>query len=357
MDDKRPEKNSDDIALMALRITEKGWYVDGSLCLSPVLWSIFKLHNNNKNTDLLALLSNDNYLKDISELEKKLFSETEEGVPIKFVKAYEIIRNQYGGYISEEFRQDKCIIEFQLFDNAETMEKYGETDILSLSKSFYATDISLAFEALKQDKLKPEMVHYCDILNIEDDNRCGRIDLVNNTPYALKAAVDEILDINNAPLGKWPSKYNLALMQQIAINLQTNPNSPTGNVFSVNGPPRTGKTTLLKEIIVNNIVEREVLLAEYENPDDAFDKHSFVNGNRKGGRYDQFVPCWCTFKNDKINDYGILVASCNNTAVENILKELPRQDKIFKDITPDSRCDRQRISPLVSARGDFCARR
>lgn len=336
-DDKRPENNLDDIALMALRLTENGLYVGGSLCLSPVLWSIFKLRNNDKNTDVLALLSNDNYLKDISALERKLFSET--GVPMKIANAYEIIKNQYGRCISEDFRQDKCIVEFQLFDNAETMEKYCETDILSLSKSFYATDISMVTETLKKDALKSEMVQYCNILNTEDDNSCGRTDLVENYPDALKAAIYEILDINNAPLGKWPSKYNPALMQQIAINLQTSPKSPTGNVFSVNGPPGTGKTTLLKEIIVNNIVERAVLLAEYENPDDAFDRHSFVNGNGNGGRYDRFVPCWCTFKNDKINDYGILVASCNNAAVENISKELPRQDKILDDITPDNKTD------------------
>lgn len=217
-DDKRPEKNSDDIALMALRLTEKGWY-SGSLCLSPVLWSIFKLHNNNKNTDLLDLLSNDNYLKDISELERNLFLETEDGVPMTIADAYEVIRNQYGRYIQEDFRQDKCIIEFQLFDNTETMEKYGETDILSLSKSFYATDISMVSEALKQGKLKPEMVQYCDILNTEDDNRNGRIGLVSNTPDALKEAIDEILDISNAPLGKWPSKYNCFYLFSPALKI------------------------------------------------------------------------------------------------------------------------------------------
>lgn len=60
-----------------------------------------------------------------------------------------------------------------------------------------------------------------------------------------------------------------------------------------------------------------------------------MNGNGDDRRYDQYTPCWCTFKEDKINDYGILVASCNNAAVENISKDLPRQDKIISAITPD----------------------
>lgn len=124
-------------------------------------------------------------------------------------------------------------------------------------------------------------------------------------------------------------------MQQTAVNLQIKSNGNTGNVFSVNGSPGMGKNTLLKENIVNNIVERAVLLADYEKIDDAFENHSFVNGNGKNGRYDKYVPCWCAFKKDKINDYGILVASCNNAAVENISKELPRQDKIIKETTPD----------------------
>ena len=62
--------------------------------------------------------------------------------------------------------------------------------------------------------------------------------------------------MENAPLGKWPSRYMPALMQQIAINIaisnrQRGIFEESGNVFSVNGPPGTGKTTLLKEIIAN----------------------------------------------------------------------------------------------------------
>ena len=160
-DDKRAEKSTDNIALMALRLNEDGRYIGDSLCLSPVVWPIFKLHNDCENTDLLTLLSSENYLNDISELENNLFLETENGAPMTFADAYKITRNQYGKYISENFRQDKYVVVFRLFESAEYMEKFGENDILSLCKSYYATDISMVSEALKQNILKPEMVKYC----------------------------------------------------------------------------------------------------------------------------------------------------------------------------------------------------
>lgn len=42
-------------------------------------------------------------------------------------------------------------------------------------------------------------------------------------------------------------------MQQIAVNLATDEDAKLP-VFSVNGPPGTGKTTLLKEIIVRRSI-------------------------------------------------------------------------------------------------------
>ena len=42
-----------------------------------------------------------------------------------------------------------------------------------------------------------------------------------------------------------------SLMQQIAINKAVGDDC---TIFSVNGPPGTGKTTLLKEIVVNYLV-------------------------------------------------------------------------------------------------------
>lgn len=43
-------------------------------------------------------------------------------------------------------------------------------------------------------------------------------------------------------------------MQQIAINIAISEKDRKEKIFSVNGPPGTGKTTLLKEIIASNVV-------------------------------------------------------------------------------------------------------
>ena len=111
------------------------------------------------------------------------------------------------------------------------------------------------------------------------------------------------------PLGRWPSQFNLSLMQQVAVNIaKENPKE----IFSVNGPPGTGKTTLLKDIVANNIVERAVKICEYDHVEDLFSKVESTDGTQ------------CCYEiPSAISKYGMLVLSANNKAVENITLELP----------------------------------
>lgn len=51
-------------------------------------------------------------------------------------------------------------------------------------------------------------------------------------------------------------------------------------------------------------------------------------GEKKNHRYSDYYSKYYRLKNDKINDYSILVTSCNNMAVENITKELPLEEEI-----------------------------
>ena len=93
-------------------------------------------------------------------------------------------------------------------------------------------------------------------------------------------------------------------MQQTAINLaisnrQRGIFEKNGHIFSVNGPPGAGKTTLLKEVIASNIVEKAILLSQYDNPENAFTKVKFKHGELDGA-YTKGVSHWFKFNNDSI---------------------------------------------------------
>ena len=64
------------------------------------------------------------------------------------------------------------------------------------------------------------------------------------------------------PSSRWPvdNKLALSIAQQVAVNLAL---SETRGLFSVNGPPGTGKTTLLRDIISEIITTRAKILADF----------------------------------------------------------------------------------------------
>ncbi|GEM_PF-152770 len=247
-----------------------------------------------------------------------------------------------------------CILLCQVYKDEETREKYGEEDYLGLGRAFFADDLQLVLSKLQMEKADgksdvPEpLIRYIAGAYADYYPESGvlpreeRVDLEHAGPDdeagdMLREQLAGILDVRNAPIGKWPSKFMPALMQQAAVNLAVAEDERTGAVFSVNGPPGTGKTTLLKEIIVHNIVQRAGLLADYEKPDDAFCECSFLHGEKRGNGYSDWYPKYYKLKNDKINDYGILVTSCNNTAVENITKELPLAGGITGAMAADAK--------------------
>ena len=53
------------------------------------------------------------------------------------------------------------------------------------------------------------------------------------------------------------------MMQQVAVNLASNADEEVG---SVNGPPGTGKTTLLKDIFADLVTEQARIISELSAP-------------------------------------------------------------------------------------------
>lgn len=124
----------------------------------------------------------------------------------------------------------------------------------------------------------------------------------------------EILQPKNYPLGRFPSNpdHPLAFMQQIAVNLALNDKN---DLRSINGPPGTGKTTLLKEIFAELIVQQAAVICNYS-------KHSLKGTLRYNDAYKiAALP-------PEIANKAIIVASSNNGAVQNIVAELPQIEKI-----------------------------
>ena len=86
---------------------------------------------------------------------------------------------------------------------------------------------------------------------------------------------------------------------------------PVDPIISVNGPPGTGKTMLLKELLTEIVINRAAVLANIE------DIGTAPLFEVKAGWKGEQVP---VLLKEYVEDYPIIVASNNNNAVENITK-------------------------------------
>lgn len=147
-------------------------------------------------------------------------------------------------------------------------------------------------------------------------------------------AMQKWLEIDKYPLAKYPSKFSPTLMQQIAINIAISEKDRKEKIFSVNGPPGTGKTTLLKEIIASNVEKLAEVLIRY-----GVDGRKFTACKVESASSPGYVEKYYEIPED-IAQYGILVVSNNNGAVENITLDLPKANSVMKDNTWTAHFDR-----------------
>lgn len=182
-----------------------------------------------------------------------------------------------------------------------------------LLNSFYVRDLENVINNVSKQNYGQALEQY---LNHNSDKR---IDVEHD-----KDALFAIFDPKTMPYGKWPSGYSLRSMQQLAVNIAMNQKEGYTPVFSVNGPPGTGKTTLLRDVVAANVVERAIALCEYEKPDDAFVKEiGIISYNRYNNTIKEI--------DDKLKKYTMLVVTNNNAAAKNITMELPDIKSISKE--------------------------
>ena len=97
------------------------------------------------------------------------------------------------------------------------------------------------------------------------------------------------------------------------------------HLIAVNGPPGTGKTTLLRDVIANIVVTRAERVARLTDPGQVFGetRHALMPG-------DKTVPIY-SVRAELVEGTEIFVTSNNNAAVENISKELPEWGSIHHE--------------------------
>ncbi|MBA8032216.1 helicase [Citrobacter freundii] len=190
-------------------------------------------------------------------------------------------------------------------DEIETEEILSDNEnafALPILNSFFVEDLEDAITSLADTQ--------CRTLNTYLTHRVDRYpDLY--TQQGLTSIINQ-LHPAKMPLGRWPSEpgHAMSLMQQFAINTAVE-ELAEGGLLSVNGPPGTGKTTLLRDLVAYNIVERARVLADFSKVEDTLSHEGFI------------VP--------ELTGFEMIVASSNNAAVENISNELPQKKSLAKE--------------------------
>lgn len=139
-----------------------------------------------------------------------------------------------------------------------------------------------------------------------------------------KALADAVAP-RRMPLGRWTAKgrHPLVLLQQAAVNLATSGDSAT-SILPVNGPPGTGKTTLLRDLVAALVVGRAEAMCGFDDPEAAF-THTGEKRRSGAGFSHIYRP------HDRLCGFEMLVASSNNKAVENVSRELPLINAVAAD--------------------------
>lgn len=141
-----------------------------------------------------------------------------------------------------------------------------------------------------------------------------------------QAALADALQPKHFPAASWPApgRHPLALLQQGAVNLALRDLEHEG-VLTVNGPPGTGKTTLLRDVIAGVVTKRAEVMIRYDDPEDAF-----KNSGQRIKKGQAFVHLYRV--SEVLRGYEVVVASSNNKAVENVSAELPGIEAVAEEV-------------------------
>jgi len=182
----------------------------------------------------------------------------------------------------------------------------------SLLNSFYLEDLGEAAKLIEAGKAGTGLRRYMGIGRPDQ-----KIDVLSPV-----SAVEPFVAPSLMPQARWPSQggHPLVLLQQAAVNAARAELIDAPGIIGVNGPPGTGKTTLLRDIVVGCILDRATAMSGFNKPQDAFS----ATGEKLAFGSNAFLHFYRL--DASLKGHEIVVASSNNKAVENVSKELPLKE-------------------------------
>lgn len=176
-----------------------------------------------------------------------------------------------------------------------------------LLNSFFLDDLSAALGLLQSGKLPNSLQNYLRL-----KTPAARRDVKDE-----RGALEEAVKPHAAPRAAWPAPGCPlpVLLQQAAVNLAFH-ETERGHIFAVNGPPGTGKTTLLRDLVAAVVAKRAEALCRFDDPEDAF-----LHSGQKIRAGNAWIHIY--HLDPSIRGYEMVVASTNNKAVENVTAEIP----------------------------------
>lgn len=264
-----------------------------------------------------------------AELEKCLIRQDEEG---KILPLTNVDIQQAIGWLAKVLNlPDEEVIRPGIAIRVPQWGAYNEAPEPELLNSFFIDDLVKARTAFGSGQVGQALSAY-----IRTEPVRARQDVVRD-----RGIVAQTLAPARMPLTRWPcrGRYPLVLMQQAAINHSV-AELANGGMVAVNGPPGTGKTTLLRDIVAKVVLDRAIAMSKFDKPAQAF---SHVTSMKTGQAYTHLYQL-----DESLIGHEIVVASSNNKAVENVSREIPSATAIADDLNPPARYF-QSISDAVAA--------
>ena len=292
--DDRIESSPARVALAAIDLTEDGRFLPNSLRISTLPWYAAKIRKSGLATVLSQPVSAafDDFSKDARS---RCVGDPSEPASANSIR-------QLVAFVQRACDISDLSIDFAAAIVRRTGDPREDKDVLN---SFYHADIASAITSADKGKTPP-------LLRALFEEPAVRIDTRDARGFLGAACTPR-----NVTQTAWPYQdKRLALMQHVALLAAGSPDS--GRILAVNGPPGTGKTTLIRSIVADRFVERAKRLAELVKPADAWTTMRPDGTTR--GQIHRVDP--------GIAGFEILVSSANNEAIENITRDLPRDKNV-----------------------------